>query len=755
MTINGTNDGPVALDDTNSVTEDSQLTATGAVIAGTVATGSGGTGGADTDVDGDDLDVVGFVTGDADDGDLETPDTDGTIIGSYGTLTWSAETGAYTYTLDNTNAAVQALGVGETLTDTFTYEVTDGNGGIDTANLTMTINGTNDTPTINITGGTHTVYESGLPDGSNIAPTTTVVEGTFTLADTDGLDDLHSIKVNGETFTMAMLIAATPGTPLSAGDTPAGELFITDYDETTGVVSYQYVLQAAQDDLGGVEQDQFTVSVSDDGVTYYDPETITVTIVDDLPLFINVNDGNDDGVVSISAGNVADTYFNQFTDWTYGADGPATLPSYTLSPTTGNVSLNVASDADTIIIDLKDAEGNLVGQLTLNADGTDSLQVLHRDSEIVFTPVAATSATAGGPAGSLLVDLGLAAEFNILVSGSDGDSDPTEFGGGGASDDDLVNTSNNGWAVKGAQGQTVEQGESIKFSFVNDDNNTAGFGIGDFKFTTEGYTGGITTATITVRVYLDASLTSYDVVTIDVTSGQVIQISQLDWSAVVGTGSYTAGADIYGVEIISAEPDGSFRLNGVEVGQSSDIPPPDLSFDFSLSNLTDGDGDTTSLSFNVTLDGDTSDGLVVEAIVGTTGDDILTGTDGNDVLIGGLGNDSMTGGLGADVFKWLAGDASTGSPPDTITDFNKAQGDVLNFAELLQGEDGTAANLATFLNFTLDSGNTVIKVDADGGNDFGTPDQTIVLTGVDLVTGGGTQTDIIQSLLTGSNLVTD
>ena len=49
--------------------------------------------------------------------------------------------GVWTYTLDNSNAAVQALNVGQTLTDTFTAITVDG-----TAQLvTITITGTNDT----------------------------------------------------------------------------------------------------------------------------------------------------------------------------------------------------------------------------------------------------------------------------------------------------------------------------------------------------------------------------------------------------------------------------------------------------------------------------------------------------------------------------------------------------------------------------------------------------------------------------------
>ena len=67
--------------------------------------------------------------------------------------------GSYTYTLDNGNAAVQALNYGDTLTDTFTYTVSDGNGGTDTATLTITVQGRDDI-SFDI-GSTATVSEAG------------------------------------------------------------------------------------------------------------------------------------------------------------------------------------------------------------------------------------------------------------------------------------------------------------------------------------------------------------------------------------------------------------------------------------------------------------------------------------------------------------------------------------------------------------------------------------------------------------------
>ena len=57
--------------------------------------------------------------------------------------------GTYTYTLNNANPTVNALNVGQSLTDSYTYTLTDGNGDTDTATLTITINGASDgVPTI-------------------------------------------------------------------------------------------------------------------------------------------------------------------------------------------------------------------------------------------------------------------------------------------------------------------------------------------------------------------------------------------------------------------------------------------------------------------------------------------------------------------------------------------------------------------------------------------------------------------------------
>ena len=70
-----------------------------------------------------------------------------TVVGSYGTLVLTAATGAYTYSLNNAAAAVQALGASDSATESFSVALSDGTNTTVAQNLGFTINGSNDAPT--------------------------------------------------------------------------------------------------------------------------------------------------------------------------------------------------------------------------------------------------------------------------------------------------------------------------------------------------------------------------------------------------------------------------------------------------------------------------------------------------------------------------------------------------------------------------------------------------------------------------------
>ena len=128
------------------------------------------------------------ATGNLNSTDVDNPNDAWTAVGTatastggYGSYTLTAA-GVWTYTLDNSNAAVQALGAGDTLTDSFTVTTSDGTSQV----VTITIQGTDDAAVISgdLTG---TVLEAGgVANGTPGIPTAT---GDLDAADVDNPPD--------------------------------------------------------------------------------------------------------------------------------------------------------------------------------------------------------------------------------------------------------------------------------------------------------------------------------------------------------------------------------------------------------------------------------------------------------------------------------------------------------------------------------------------------------------------------------------
>jgi VCBS repeat-containing protein len=155
VTINGANDAAVISGTTTgSVTEDSGTKCDPPTATGTLTA---------TDVD----NAPGFTA-------VNCPTASDA---GYGTFTTTAD-GVWIYTLDDSNCAVQALNVGDTLTDTFKVTSLDG-----TAQLvTVTINGTNDDAIICGTKEGSVIEAGGTANSISCKPTAT---GTLTDTDVD------------------------------------------------------------------------------------------------------------------------------------------------------------------------------------------------------------------------------------------------------------------------------------------------------------------------------------------------------------------------------------------------------------------------------------------------------------------------------------------------------------------------------------------------------------------------------------------
>jgi VCBS repeat-containing protein len=155
VTINGANDAAVIFGTTTgSVTEDSGTKCDPPTATGTLTA---------TDVDkAPGLTAVNCPTA---------------SDAGYGTFTMTAD-GVWTYTLDDGNCAVQALNVGDTLTDTFKVTSLDGTEQL----VTVTINGTNDAAIICGTKAGSVIEAGGAANSISCKPTAT---GTLTDTDVD------------------------------------------------------------------------------------------------------------------------------------------------------------------------------------------------------------------------------------------------------------------------------------------------------------------------------------------------------------------------------------------------------------------------------------------------------------------------------------------------------------------------------------------------------------------------------------------
>ena len=244
VTVTGINGAPVATNDTRSITELVDDTATINDVSGSFLTDGTDDSDSDDSLSSFSITQVNNAT--------SGTDTSGTIVGEYGTLTWVPNTqgsGAYTYTLDDSNTDVQALNVGASLTDTFTYTLTDnhaaGNAKTDTATLTITINGANDT--LLAENNSATVTED---SGSG-----QIASGNL-ITDDDSLDSNHTdgvtvdIDVDAFDLTIAEISNSTSGTDTSG--TIAGQFGTLVWDKETG--SYSYTLTNGTDGVSNAVQ---------------------------------------------------------------------------------------------------------------------------------------------------------------------------------------------------------------------------------------------------------------------------------------------------------------------------------------------------------------------------------------------------------------------------------------------------------------------------------------------------------------------
>ncbi|SEJ27034.1 VCBS domain-containing protein [Achromobacter sp. NFACC18-2] len=288
ITIAGSYDAPVADDDTDTAVPATSISpavdAQGNVLAN------------DGDVDaGDTKAVIGIRAGAGTHGFTSVTGTAPLRVdGMYGWLEISAD-GSYTYHADETNEAVAALAVGESLLEVFTYRAVDGGGLTDQAELRITIQGVNDPPVATPVVGI--AIEQGVRDNE-----------PFQGRNPSGDVTLRDFDAEGRPLTVVAIRTGTEagtGTSGTVGSVLRGAYgdLIINADGT-----YSYVLDNSLDAVNRLRLptdtllDVFTYTIADDE-GQQDSATMVILILgqNDAPV------AHDDVAEAVEAGGLNNT----------------------------------------------------------------------------------------------------------------------------------------------------------------------------------------------------------------------------------------------------------------------------------------------------------------------------------------------------------------------------------------------------------------------------------------------------------------
>ncbi len=284
VTIQGTNDTPTAIADTAT-----------AVEAGGISNGSAGTNPTgnvltnDTDVDsGDGKTVSGVTAGTA---ASASGSVGASVTGSFGSINIASD-GSYTYTVDNSNATVQALRTsGNTITDVFTYTMTDTAGATSTTQITVTIQGANDAPTA--MADTATAVEAG---GVGNGTSGTNPTGNVLTNDTD-VDSGDGKTVFG---VAAGTVGSASGSVGASVTGTYGSINIASDGSYTYTVDNSNATVQALRISGQAITDVFTYTVTDTGgLTSSTQITVTIQGANDAPTAVA------DTAIAVEAGGLS------------------------------------------------------------------------------------------------------------------------------------------------------------------------------------------------------------------------------------------------------------------------------------------------------------------------------------------------------------------------------------------------------------------------------------------------------------------
>ncbi|KKW68114.1 hypothetical protein AAV94_06430 [Lampropedia cohaerens] len=300
-------------------------------------------------------------------------------LSDYGVLSQNAD-GSWSFVLDNSKAATQALTATDTITVTLPYTLTDKDGDPATANVSFTIKGADDAASVVVPSNNVNVYESGLDSGGSEAATDKeTATGSFNVTASDGV---ASVTIGTQTHTQTYALADWLNKTI---ETDKGVFTIKDVtpasDGKSASFTYSYTLSEKQKHPVGDGNNTLTdsVTVKVDGIGgSSNSADLTVTIVDDVPVTAN-DAGNVTEGATLNVTAAEGVLKNDLS----GADGWASGGGVVgaVKGSGGTTNENLTSGQVVVTGDY--------GILTLNADGSytykSTANAITADAQDVFT----------------------------------------------------------------------------------------------------------------------------------------------------------------------------------------------------------------------------------------------------------------------------------------------------------------------------------------------------------------------------------
>ncbi|MBR1148206.1 S-layer family protein, partial [Bradyrhizobium sp. AUGA SZCCT0431] len=400
ITVTGTNDTPVAVNDSTSVNED----ATTANLRSLLLSN-------DTDPDSGETATLKITA--------VTQGAKGSVVLSDSGTPLNFSDDVVTYTADGN--MLDALAVGQSTSDTFTYTITDAQGAINTATATVTIHGTNDTPVA--------VNDS---TSVNEDATTANLRSLLLSNDTDpDSGETSTLKITAVTQgAKGSVVLSDSGTPLNFSD---------------DVVTYTAdgnVLDALA--VGQSTTDTFTYTITDaQGTTSTATATVTIDGVNDAASDLNFT-------YTGSPGNsLPNGAFGQISvvDPDGGAQ-PYSFASTGLSATTlaGGAASGFAGDltvSSSGVISANNLDDDRVYELSVQV--TQGTSTFTETFSVITGTNASDTVTGGAVVGDDVIFARGAGDIILAGSGNDtvfGQSNDDEIHGG-AGNDTLFGGGNN------------------------------------------------------------------------------------------------------------------------------------------------------------------------------------------------------------------------------------------------------------------------------------------------------------------------